>query len=211
MSTATAAPFRAGILIRFGHWLRNVFALLGLFSFFSILLFFAQGHYWISRFDPYFLPAMQEFTQRLLQDDLPQALVLKRPLEAEVSWESAKKNLVALAKQQEMPVLAHYALAVSDKNSFQAELYEFCDITQSLPILMEKTALSLVFPCRLLLFRESAEATPQILMPNIELFIRSSRPLPADVQRHAMQLHDRLFKLLLATVTGHPPVPIKKL
>lgn len=206
MNTATVSSSRASRLLRWGRWLRNLFALLGLFTFLSSLLFFAQGHYWLSRFDPYFLPTLQEFTQRLLLDDLPQALVLKRPLEAHVSWEAAKKNIVKLAKEQEMPVLAHYSLAVSDNNSFQAELYEFCDETQSLPILVEKPALTTVFPCRLLLFRASAETTPQLLMPNIELFIRSSRPLPADVQRHAMQLHDQLFKILLATVTGQTSI-----
>ncbi len=210
MSTATVSPSRTNRLLRWGRWLRNLFALLGLFTFLSSLLFFAQGHYWLSRFDPYFLPTIQEFTQRLLQDDLPQALVLKRPLEAHVSWEMAKKNIVKLAKQQEMPVLAHYSFAVSDKQSFQAELYEFCDVGQSLPILVEKPSMSMVFPCRLLLFRESAETTPQLLMANIELFIRSSRPLPADVQRHAMQLNDRLFKLLLAIVSGQTPAPPAK-
>lgn len=190
------------------RWTIYGFAIIGFFSLLSSLLLFAQGHYWVSRFDPYFLPTMQEFVQQLVHNDLPQAVILRRPLAAEITWDVAQTALKQQAKQQNMPILVHYSLAAPEttehQTAFQAEIYEFCDLEQSFPILSERPALITVFPCRLILFRASESAPSWILMPNIELFIRTGRPLPSAVKQQALKLHDQLFKIMMATVEAMP-------
>lgn len=188
------------------RWLWNLCALLGLLCALAAAYFYQQGMRAVEHFEPGFLKIAAEFVETALHSDVASALVIKMPVQDNVSYEEAVSSMKSRAESLNVPLIAQYSMhKVLEKKNNKAvritEIFEFCEVETAYNVLKHNMDYLAHMPCRIAL-HEDVTGRLWILTMNLNLLIHGSKGMSPEMKIQALSLQDALLEIMAAGAGG---------
>ncbi|MDM8546133.1 DUF302 domain-containing protein [Candidatus Venteria ishoeyi] len=193
--------------------LRNLLAGIGLLTIFAILFFYYQGKQAIKPFQTQFMDISTEFARKALLTDVANALVVKTPLQKDVTLKKARQAMIKRGKQMKIPLIKRYVLheAIDKKKHAvirHTEILQFCNADIAYGALQFNPAYLVHMPCRIGLYEDELGQAWLITM-DLNLLIYGGRPMPPALHEQALYLQDALLAIIAAGSSGKALADLK--
>lgn len=195
------------------HYIWRAIKLVGLMLiillFIGMLYLYTQGKQAISGFDEEFLGVFSQFVEQVLKQDMAHALVIKTPLEKNVSLTQAIDAMKTRAKLLDIKFVTSHVLLTApaekteakSKNERLVEVLEFSDEKITPQLLSYSPDFAVYLPYRIAIYTDK-EGQAWLTTVDLSLLAHGSSRLPSEVKNQTLQLHDDLLRIVSAGASG---------
>ncbi len=191
--------------------IRNLLVMLGLLLVAGIVFLYFQGQQLAHSFNDEFIGFFGKFVEQVLKKDVASAMIIKTPLENDVTIEQAINAMKKRAAQLNIKLIATYPLhkeikVITGKYSRFVEIFEFCDATSVATLLEHNPDFAAYLPCRIAVY-EDKSGKIWFATLNMELLLYGTQGIDPKVKGQALENQEILLKIMGAGAHGVLGIP----
>jgi hypothetical protein len=186
------------------RYLQYFFTSFGVISFASLLFMLFWVFQATVRFDKQFPHILTQFVQTSLVDDVPNALILKRPLAKGINLEQAEKALKAAAEQYQLKLTHSESLSKTlstEQVKWILKTFSLLPVENSQKLLLQHPHFAAHLPFRITLYQD-LHGQAWVAMPDLTLLIHGLKHDSTSELLAALATYEAVFKTLMASVYG---------
>jgi uncharacterized protein (DUF302 family) len=187
-------------------WIIRFLAILGLLLIGLAVLLYFQGQRASHIFDEEFIGIFGKFVVQIMETDMASAMLIKMPVEPDITIKQATVSLKKYAEQFNFKFLNSYSLhqeitAVTEEPYRFIEIFQFCDARAANSLLDHNPDFAFYLPYRIILYQDTHEQL-WLATLNLNLLLHGTQGMDPQVKIKVLKIQDNILKIMGAGAHG---------